>query len=76
MKKRWTELEQENIWVYTDETTDASGRKTATVTTKGLKSDQTASEKSILPSCQEVSAVNHITIARVFKDSAAKLCEI
>jgi hypothetical protein len=75
MRKHWTKSEhrQENILVYTDETRDASWRQIANVTTRALKSDRKVSEKSILPSCQEVYAVNHITIARVFNASAAEL---
>jgi hypothetical protein len=35
---------KENIWVSTDETTDASGKKVANVVTGVLKNDQTLSE--------------------------------
>jgi hypothetical protein len=59
---------KENIWVSIGETTKASGRKVANVVIGVLKNDQTLSEKSFLLSCKEMSAVNHTTIAHVFKE--------
>jgi hypothetical protein len=70
---------KENIWVSTDETADASGRKVANVVIGVLKNDHTLSEKSFLLSCKEMSAVKHTTIARVFNKAAgpvARWCEI
>jgi hypothetical protein len=59
--------------VAVDETTDASGRKVANVVIVVLKNHQTLSEKSFLLSCKEMSAVNHITIARIFNEAMQTL---
>jgi hypothetical protein len=60
---------KEHVRVSTDKTTDASGRKVANVVIGILKNHQTLSEKSILLSCKEMSAVNHTTIACVFNEA-------
>jgi hypothetical protein len=64
---------KENIWVSTDETTNASGKKVANVVIGVLKNDQTLSEKLFLPSFKEMSAVNHTIIARGFKEAMQTL---
>jgi hypothetical protein len=64
---------KDNIWVSIGEITNASGRKVANIVIGVLKNDQTLSEKSFLLSCKEMSAVNHITIARVFNEAVQTL---
>jgi hypothetical protein len=63
---------KENICVSIDETTDASGKKVANVI-GDLKNHQTLSEKSLLLSCKEMSAVTHTTIACVFNEAMQTL---
>jgi hypothetical protein len=58
---------KENIWVSTDETTNAN------IVIGVLKNDQTLSEKSFLLSCKEMSAVNLTTIAPVFNEAMQTL---
>jgi hypothetical protein len=64
---------KENIWVSTEKATNESGRKVANVVVGVLKNDQTLSEISFLPTCKEISAVNHITIARDYNEAMQTL---
>jgi hypothetical protein len=49
---------KENIWLFTIETNDASGRKIANDVIGVLKNNHMLSEKSFL-ACKEMSAMNH-----------------
>ena len=61
--------ENENIWVSFDETSDSSGRKIVNIIIGVLKDDDVLSEKFFLLACEEISVVNHTTVARVFNDA-------
>lgn len=79
MKKHQIKLQcyvgERYIFGSIHERTDAGRRKVANAVNGVLKRDQMISEKSFLLSCQEVSAVNHATLARVL-NSVFRKCEI
>ena len=56
--------ENENIWVSFDET--SSGRKIVNIIIGVLKDDDVRSEKFFLLACEEISVVNHTTVACVY----------
>jgi hypothetical protein len=64
---------KENIWVPTDKPTNGSGRKIANVVSGVFKNDQMLSGKPFILSCQEMSAVNHTTLASVFNEAVLTL---
>ena len=60
--------ENEKIRISVDETTDSAGRKLGNVVIVVLTNDEIVSELSFLKVCKEISAENHITVARLFNE--------
>lgn len=70
------ECENKKIWVSMDESPDSSGRKVGNVVVGALENNEIVSKRCFLLACREISASNHVTMARLFNESLQLLWPI